>query len=948
MDQVLFFGQNIRDAHNLSPTNHTIAAFLDLSKAFDRVWKNKLICKLHTIFNISGKMLPWLADFLRARYIRVKFRDIISSKVRLSQGIPQGSVLSPTLFSLFITGIEIGDNTKKCTGLYADDIIIWSTSGSLTTAQEDINYSLVELEKFAIEHKIIFNPSKSVANPLSDLFAVAEVKKALRNAENSAPGPDRLTYQHWKSADPDAVVLTEIFNTCLRLGRIPTCWKDSTTILIPKGGDAADPRNWRPIALSQTSYKLFTKCITARLTSWCASNEVLSPCQKGFTPHDGVLDHNFVLESSLSRARRAKSELCVAWLDVSNAFGSLSHNAIFKAVEASGAGPTLLRLVKDIYSDCSTRFLSTEGVTDAVRISAGVKQGCPLSGMLFNLALDPAIRRIQGDCSSHRILAFADDLVLLDEDPARLQASLSSLSEDLKKIGLQLSVGKSATLHFSGATPVGARATAFKLDNQPIRSLKESDFQHFLGKPVGFNLVPDFSSLNEAINIGQKICSSKLAPWQRIDAMKSFFFPSLQFAMRMGTFPKEAWTKIDQHFRKPLKDTLSLPSRASNDYLYGHRKSGCLGIPLLAEDSDLHLVDSAFKLLTSLDSAVADLALQDLKDAVQKRARSPPTLELLGEYLSGSMDGPFRKTSNDVSNLWARTRCASRRIGITWSFPDGVPEITFRGSTLRKLDRRRVLKVTRDMTRKEHAAKLLACPNQGKVLECVAASPASSHFFPNGAYTRFADWRFVHRARLNLLPLNAAKPWKRGADSGCRRCPGTQETLPHVLEHCMRNSAAYQRRHNAIVDRIKKAAATRFTILGENQQVDPSNLRPDLVLQKGSTVLILDVTIPFENRLAAFETARQAKLQKYQPTAEFFKSSFANVQIVPVLVGALGTWDPKNDKCLQSLCSRSYLKLMRKLCVSDTISWSRDIYTEHITNVRQYGSAAAAVTTAAA
>ncbi|KAF8789965.1 putative RNA-directed DNA polymerase like protein [Argiope bruennichi] len=51
IDQVLFFAQTIRDAHNRKPTHHTVAAFLDLTKAFDRVWKHKLIIKMHNSFN---------------------------------------------------------------------------------------------------------------------------------------------------------------------------------------------------------------------------------------------------------------------------------------------------------------------------------------------------------------------------------------------------------------------------------------------------------------------------------------------------------------------------------------------------------------------------------------------------------------------------------------------------------------------------------------------------------------------------------------------------------------------------------------------------------------------------------------------------------------------------------------------------------------------------------
>ena len=45
-------------------------------------------------------------------------------------------------------------------------------------------------------------------------------------------------------------------------------------------------------------------------------------------------------------------------------------------------------------------------------------------------------------------------------------------------------------------------------------------------------------------------------------------------------------------------------------------------------------------------------------------------------------------------------------------------------------------------------------PHQGKAIDCVSASPLSNHFIANGDYTSFAEWRFIHRARLGLVPLN--------------------------------------------------------------------------------------------------------------------------------------------------------------------------------------------------
>ncbi|UYV79947.1 GRIN2B [Cordylochernes scorpioides] len=161
IDQVLFFTQKVKDAQNRKPTNHTIAAFLDLTQDFDKVWKNKLITKLYKHFKINGKAITWINDFLKNRYIRVKFNGTLSKTFKLYQGLPQGSVLSPTLFTLFIAGIEEKISHKTNIGLFADDIILWSSNTNWKKAERDLNKTLLHLEKFANKHKLEFNPQKS-------------------------------------------------------------------------------------------------------------------------------------------------------------------------------------------------------------------------------------------------------------------------------------------------------------------------------------------------------------------------------------------------------------------------------------------------------------------------------------------------------------------------------------------------------------------------------------------------------------------------------------------------------------------------------------------------------------------------------------------------------------------------------------------------------------------
>ncbi|GBO08682.1 RNA-directed DNA polymerase from mobile element jockey, partial [Araneus ventricosus] len=131
-----------------------------LTKAFDKVWKNKFLVKCHDEFNIRGRVLPWISNFLNNRSLGVKYQSGISSIYRSYQGIPQGSVLSPTLFSLFVAGME--KMVSSCNiGLFADDVVIWKNDKDVIKIENSLNVNMVAIQSFAEEHKLNFNPAKS-------------------------------------------------------------------------------------------------------------------------------------------------------------------------------------------------------------------------------------------------------------------------------------------------------------------------------------------------------------------------------------------------------------------------------------------------------------------------------------------------------------------------------------------------------------------------------------------------------------------------------------------------------------------------------------------------------------------------------------------------------------------------------------------------------------------
>ena len=137
-------------------------------------------------------------------------------------------------------------------------------------------------------------------------------------------------------------------------------------------------------------------------------------------------------------------------------------------------------------------------------------------------------------------------------------------------------------------------------------------------------------------------------------------------------------------------------------------------------------------------------------------------------------------------------------------------------------------------------------------------------------------------------------------------------------------------RHNSIVKRLTNSI--RFGKITTDRTIEQSNLRlrPDIVVEEDNRVLIIDVTCPFDND-DALNKAAVAKVNKYQPLKAFLESKGKSCGIYPFVVGALGSWFKQNETLLNKLgMTRRYKSLFRKLCCTDAIQGSNDIYRLHL------------------
>ena len=165
-DQITQMVQAIKDGFQQRPMKCSVLTLLDFSKAYDTVWREKLL--LHMLnTGIPPTFIHWIRSFLNDRRGRVQLFSVFSSSQRFTQGLPQGSVLAPLLFLFYINDLASTLNDDAVIALFANDVSILTPAGKREDAEATTQSVVNSVVTWSQEWKLNLNAEKSEVCPFS-------------------------------------------------------------------------------------------------------------------------------------------------------------------------------------------------------------------------------------------------------------------------------------------------------------------------------------------------------------------------------------------------------------------------------------------------------------------------------------------------------------------------------------------------------------------------------------------------------------------------------------------------------------------------------------------------------------------------------------------------------------------------------------------------------------
>ena len=426
--------------------------------------------------------------------------------------------------------------------------------------------------------------------------------------------------EYIKYATDNAIkTLLKLINAIFSSAIYPKPWTINYLKPIYKKGETDDPGNYRGLAIGSALSKLYSFILLQRLEQTVQEKDTLTANQIGFRKGYRTSDHIYLLKTLVTKSIKQKKKLYGAFIDFKKAYDTVNRSTLLNTLSKIGIGKHLMANLCSLYGDVNYSIRLGDHILDPISSNLGLKQGCPLSPLLFNIYINNIAEYLNSKPEKNLIIQdtlinhflYADDLVLLSETKEGLQDQLNRLNKFAKDKDLTVNTKKSMVMIFNKA---GKR-----LKEQITYDGKELDIVHsftYLG--IDITSSGSFAAgIRELTNKARK-------------AMFSLYKPIIQFQLPFTKIMKLFHTYIEPILLYNVENLATLTDKQVDKCKTNHN----------------HIFDM------SLETILTITQLKFLKFALGLHKQSP-TLAVLGETAELPLS---LKGYNLMLKYWNRTK----------------------------------------------------------------------------------------------------------------------------------------------------------------------------------------------------------------------------------------------------------------------------------------------------
>ena len=296
------------------------------------------------------------------------------------------------------------------------------------------------------------------ANLLEGEITESECKNALKNMKlNKSPGSDGLPIEFyitfWENIN---TMLIESINSAYQNGELSASQKMGILSLIFKKGDKTLLENWRPISLLNTDYKILAHTLANRLKK--VIPKLIHTDQSGYIKGRNISSNIRLIQDVIDFFEENETEGAIVFLDFKKAFDTVSHDFLQNILIKFNFGKSFKKWVSVMYQNVVSCVTNNGWTSKPLKINKGIRQGCPLSALLFLLAAEILAAKVRNNKNLGlkininneekliQISQLADDTTLFLKDEEAVTKSLSIVNEFGDVSGLRLNIHKTEGL----------------------------------------------------------------------------------------------------------------------------------------------------------------------------------------------------------------------------------------------------------------------------------------------------------------------------------------------------------------------------------------------------------------------------------------------------------------------------------------------------------------------